>query len=439
MAGSSDADGGGPTTRRKSAGGSQRRRTAWLGVAAGEFYTTLLSALLFCVLLASYYLLRPLRDELAVHGGTGQLAWTFTATFAVMLLAVPLFGWLLSRFPLARVLPGIYLFFAASLLAFAASLALPGTSALAGPAFFVWVSVYNLCVVSVFWSLMADLHAPQAAARLFGLIAAGGSIGAVTGPLLAIALIEHQGRGVLLPAAAALLTVAAILLVALRHHGDPQGARKPLGGHPLQGVQAVLRQPYLLGICGWLLLYSGTSTLLYFSQTEIVGQAIADRSARTQLFAAMDLTVNTLSLLGQVLLTGRVLSRFGSGSGLGVLPVVSIIGFALLTLSPTLAVIVGVQVMRRATNFAFARPARETLFTVVGRDERFKAKNLIDTVVYRGGDALSGWLHSALQALGLAVAGIAGLALPLAAAWLALSAALGRGHRRRSRQSENTS
>ena len=424
--------------RTEATDGSGRRLQRWLGVDAAECRTTLLSALLFCTLLASYYLMRPLRDELAVDAGTGKLAWTFTATFVVMLLAVPLFGWLLSRFPLARVLPGIYLFFAASLLAFAALLVLPATAALAGPAFFVWVSVFNLCVVSVFWSLMADLHSPQAAARLFGLIAAGGSIGAVAGPLLAIALIDHLGRGVLLPTAATLLTIAAILLVALRQHGDPQGARQSLGGHPLQGVKAVLRQPYLLGICGRLLLYSGTSTLLYFSQTEIVGQAIADRNERTQLFAAMDLAVNSLTLLGQILLTGRILSRFGSGAGLAVLPLVSLAGFALLALSPSLAVIVGVQVLRRAANFALARPARETLFTVVGRDERFKAKNLIDTVVYRGGDALSGWLHSALQALGLAVAGIATVALPLAAAWLALSTGLGYSHRQRSRSPEES-
>ncbi|MCB1914363.1 MAG: MFS transporter [Rhodocyclaceae bacterium] len=423
---------------RSDAAGPGRRLFAWLGVQPGERRSLLLSALLFCVLLASYYLLRPLRDELAVHAGTGQLAWTFTATFVVMLLAVPLFGWLLSRFPLARVLPGIYLFFAASLLAFAVLLALPGTVALAGPAFFVWVSVFNLGVVSVFWSLMSDLHSPQAAARLFGLIAAGGSVGAVAGPLLAIAVTAFLGRGFLLPASAVLLAVAAILLVGLRRHGEPQDAPQSLGGHPLQGVRAILRQPYLLGICGWLLLYSGTSTLLYFSQTEIVGQAIADRSERTQLFATMDLTVNALTLLGQILLTGRLLSRFGSGVGLAVLPLVSLGGFALLALSPTLAVIVGVQVVRRTTNFAFARPARETLFTVVGRDERFKAKNLIDTVVYRGGDALSGWLHSALQALGLAVAGIATVALPLAAAWLALSTGLGYSHRQRSRSPEES-
>ena len=424
--------------RTEAADGPRRRLQRWLGVDAAERRTTLLSALLFCTLLASYYLLRPRRDELAADAGTDQLAWTFTATFVVMLLAVPLFGWLLSRFALSRVLPGIYLFFAASLLAFAALLALPAAAAPAGPAFFVWVSVFNLCVVSVFWSLMADLHSPQAAARLFGLIAAGGSIGAVAGPLLAITLIDHLGRHVLLPAAATLLTIAAVLLVALRQHRDPQGARPSLGGHPLQGVQAVLRQPYLLGICGWLLLYSSTSTLLYFSQTEIVGQAITDRSERTQLFAAMDLAVNSLTLLGQVLLTGRILSRFGSGAGLAVLPLMSLAGFALLALSPTLAVIVGVQVVRRAANFALSRPARETLFTVVGRDERFKAKNLIDTVVYRGGDALSGWLHSALQALGLAVAGIAAVALPLAVAWLALSTGLGRSHRQRTRPPEES-
>ncbi len=406
------------------------RLARFLGLSPGETGPTLLSGLLFFLLLAGYYLLRPVRDEIAVHVGTASLAWTFTATFVVMLAALPLYGWVVGRFPLGRVLPGIYLFFAASLLGFAALLAAPSTAPLAGLAFFVWVSVFNLFVVSVFWSLMADLHAPEAAARLFGLIAAGGSLGAVCGPLLAVALSATLGTAVLLPVGALLLMLAAALLYLLGARSQGR-RRETIGGGPLQGLRAILQKPYLAGICGWLLLYSGTSTLLYFSQTEIVGLAIPDRAARTQLFASMDLAVNSLTLLGQFLLTGRVLSRFGSGAALALLPSVSLAAFGVLAWAPTLVVIVAVQVLRRAANFALARPARETLFTVVGSEDRFKAKNVIDTVVYRGGDAASGWLHSGLVAIGLGLSGIATAALPLAAAWLLLSLALGRSHRRR--------
>ncbi|MCB1887864.1 MAG: MFS transporter [Rhodocyclaceae bacterium] len=398
---------------------------------AGGRLPTLLSAGLFCALLASYYLIRPLRDELAVQAGVGQLPWTFTATFLTMLAAVPIYGWLLGRWPTRRVLPGVYLFFAASLLAFAAALDAPGLAPLAGPAFFVWASVFNLFVVSVFWSLMADLHDEVTARRHFGRIAAGGSLGAIAGPILALALTRALGNGALLPAAAGLLVVAAGLVVLLRQRAGPaRGGREILGGHPLNGLRALGSNRYLAGIGLWLLLYSSLSTLLYFAQTDIVGRAIADRAARTELFATMDLAVNTLTLTGQVLLTGRLMSRVGSGLVLALLPLVSLLGFGALGLWPTLAVIVAVQILRRSTNFALSRPARETLFTVVSPEDRFKAKGAIDTVVYRGGDALSGWLHGALSAIGLGLASISALAIPLAGVWLWLSISLGRAQRR---------
>ncbi len=401
---------------------------------------TLLSGALFCTLLASYYLIRPLRDELAVHAGVGQLPWTFTATFVTMLAAVPIYGALLSRWPTRRVLPAVYLFFAASLLAFAVALSLPALAPAAGPAFFVWVSVFNLFVVSVFWSLMADLHDDASARRGFGRIAAGGSVGAIAGPLLALGLGRWLGTGALLPAAAALLVLAAGLLIVLRRGCTGQRARaEVLGGCALDGLRALGANAYLAGIGGWLLLYSGLSTLLYFAQTDIVGRAIADRGARTDLFAAMDLTVNTLTLLGQLFVAGRMMSRLGSGLVLALLPLVSLVGFGALLLWPTLAVVVLVQVARRCTNFAFSRPARETLFTVVSPADRYKAKGVIDTVVYRGGDALSGWLHGAFLALGLGLAGISAVALPLAGAWLWLSLRLGRTQRRLAASRETAS
>lgn len=403
-----------------------------LGIAPGELRPTLLSAALFCALLCSYYLLRPLRDEIAVQTGVARLPWTFTATFLVMLAAIPLFGWLCSRFALRRVLPAVYLFFAASLLVFDALLARPSLAPAAGMGFFVWVSVFNLFVVSVFWSLMADMHDAQGADRLFGLIAAGGSVGAIGGPLLAVLLAGLAGTRHLLPASALCLGCALLVLTALRR--SLRGARTAhgsarLGGRALAGLSAILANRYLLGIAAWLLLHSTLATFLYFGQTEIVGAALSSSAQRTQLFAAMDLTVNVLTLLGQIFLAGRLMRRWGSGVALAALPAASLLAFALLLLAPALAVVVGVQIARRSINFFLARPARETLFTVVSDEDKYKAKNVIDTVVYRGGDAASGWLYSALGGLGLGLAGLSALALPLAAAWLVLSLGLGRRRR----------
>ena len=402
-----------------------------LGLRPGEWWPTLLSAALFCTLLCSYYLLRPLRDALAVQGGVSQLPWTFTATFVVMLAAVPLFGLLSARVPLRRALPAVYLFFAASLLVFDRALASEGFAEAAAVAFFVWVSVFNLFVVSVFWSLMADLHDAGAADRLFGLIAAGGSIGAIAGPLLAAVLAELSGTRHLLPTSAGCLALgllAMTLLLRSSRRASAVRADASLGGSALAGLRAACTNPYLLRISAWLLLHTTLATFLYFSQIEIVGRHIESPAERTRLFAFIDLAVNSLTLAGQLLLTGRLMSRFGSGVALAALPLVSLLGFALIWLAPSLAVIVAFQIIRRSTNFFLARPAREALFTVVTAEQKYKAKNFIDTVVYRGGDAASGWLHAALTGLGAGIAGIAASALPLAAAWLALSLALGRRH-----------
>ena len=386
----------------------------------------------FFLLLSSYYILRPLRDEMAVQAGSGQLQWLFTATFLTMLALVPVFGWLCARFPRAQMLPAVYWFFALNLAAFwAAARAGVPLRDLAG-VFFVWLSVFNLFVVSVFWSFMADLFDDAQAARLYGAIAAGGSCGAIAGPALTALTVKDLG-------ATNLLIVSAVLLVASvgcihellawgRRHPRKGEARaeEPIGGSIAAGVRAALSSPYLLGICAYLLCYTALSTALYFLQVDIVRAAVQDSDERTRLFATIDLAVNSLTLVVQLVLTARLGALLGIGWMLALMPVASLAGFAWLGVVPTLAVLIVFGVTRRVGEFAISKPVREALYTVVPREDRYKAKNFIDTVIYRGGDAFSGWLVAALRSAGFGVAMISFAALPVAAGWIAVSFWLGR-------------
>jgi ATP:ADP antiporter, AAA family len=366
----------------------------------------------FFLLLCGYYLLRPVRDTVGVALGREELPRLFTITFAVMLALVPLFGWLCARLPRARLLPIVYGFFALNLLGF--SLSLP-------PAvFFVWLSVFNLFVVSVFWSFMSDLFEPAQAARLYGTIAAGGSSGAIAGPLIAAeSPLGAEGLLVL----AALMLAAAIVCIAMlsrwakRHPraGDPP-AEQPMGGSILAGARAALSSPFLLAICGYLFCYTALSTALYFQQVTIVREALPDPQEQTRFFARIDLLVNSLTLLVQLFAFSRLATLLGPIGLLVLMPVVSVAGFLWLGATPTLLVLVTFGVTRRVGEFAISKPARETLFTVVPREERYKAKNFIDTVIYRGGDTAAAWWFASLPAV---------FAAGVAVLWAALGAYLG--------------
>ncbi len=385
----------------------------------------------FFVLLAAYYVLRPVRDEMGVQAGLRALPWLFSATFGAMLVLVPLYGWLCARLPRARLLPAVYAFFALNLVVFWALLQ-SGTSArVLAPAFFVWVSVFNLFVVSVFWSFMADLFDARAAARLYGAIAAGGSCGAIAGPTISALAAAPLGAANLMLVAAALLGAAIVCIAQLgrwsgRHPraGEPR-PEAPLGGSVLAGARAALSSPYLLAICGYLVCYTTLSTALYFQQIAIVGAEIADAAARTRLFATLDLATNSLTLVLQLLAFARLGALLGPAWMLALLPLVSIAGFAWLAAAPGLAALAVFTVARRACNFALSRPVREALYTVVTREERYKAKAFIDTVVYRGGDAVAAWLIGALRGLGLGFAAVSLAMLPVGAAWLGLAFFLG--------------
>jgi AAA family ATP:ADP antiporter len=396
--------------------------------------------LYFFTLLSSYYIVRPMRDEMGIAGGVDNLQWLFTGTFVAMLAVVPLFGWVSSRFERRRFLPAVYYFFIVNLLLFFVLFSSGITHAWVARAFFIWTSVFNLFVVSVFWSFMADIFSNAQARRLFGFIAAGGTAGAICGPLLTTALAMPLGPANLLPLSAGLLGVAVVCVhhlgawrstVGERDAAQPEDGRA-IGGQVLAGVQLVLRSPYLLGICLLMLLFTTLATFLYFQQAQIVRDSFSDPAQRTAVFAAMDLAVNVVTLLFQVLLTGRLVQWLGLGWTLALIPLLLAAGFLALGLSPVLAVLVVVQVLRRAGNYAIMRPAREMLYVVLGREEKYKAKNFIDTVVYRGGDALSAWAYAGLTALGLSLSAIALVAVPLSLLWAGIAYRLGQAQTRRS-------
>ncbi len=388
--------------------------------------------LYFFCLLCAYYILRPLRDEMGVAAGVARLQWLFTATFIVMLVAVPAFGALVARLPRRRFVPWVYRFFIVNLLVFFALLEWGSAGILVARAFFVWVSVFNLFAVTVFWGFMADLFRYEQGRRLFGFIAAGGTAGALVGPSLTAWLAVPLGPVRLLLASALLLecaTQCVYRLLARSGGGEPDpGAppSKPIGGGMLAGFTEVARSPYLLMICAHVLLLSLTNTFLYFQQAAIVAAAFDNPGERTRMFALIDLSVGVATIAVQLSVTGRLLLRFGAGPALVLLALVTLAGFATLALAPVLAVIIAFQSLKRATEFSLANPARETLFTVVTREQKYKAKSFIDTAVFRGGDAASGWIYTALRGAGLGLTGLDWVAVPVAAAWAALLLYLGR-------------
>lgn len=404
-----------------------------------ETSALLLGFAAFLCLLCAYYLLRPLRDAMGLVGGVGQLPWLFSATFIAMLALMPVFGAITAWLPPRRFVPLIYRFFALNILVFGALFATGVQEVAVSRVFFVWLSVFNLFVISVFWSVMADRFDSGQGKRLFGFIAAGGTAGALLGPALAALLAVRFGVALLAVIAALLLELAAQCLHRLQSGRDAdaaprKGRRAGLEGGVLAGMTLIARDRYLLGIVVYLLLHSFASTLLYFEQGRIVSAGFADTASRTRFFALVDLGVSALALLMQLFASAWLIRRIGLGASLAVLPLATLAGFAALAAWPVVAVLGAVQVLRRALDYALARPARETLFTVVTRDAKYKAKNAIDTVVYRGGDAASGWMAAALAAGGMGLAGIGAVFAPLAVVWIALSGWLSRRQAQRADQ-----
>jgi len=385
--------------------------------------------------MSSYYIMRPIRDQMGIAGGVNNLQWLFSGTLlGILALNLP-FAYLVKTLPRSRFIPLAYRFFAVNIILFAVALQIAGPeqTVWVGRVFFIWLSVYNLFVVSIFWQMNVDLFSPEQGKRLFGFIAAGATIGAVVGSGTTATLARHVPPTALLLGAAALLEVAvfavgrlARLSPTLHHRPRETREERPIGGGVLAGIVNALRNPYLLNISFFILLFSITSTFLYFQQLGIVSHNLADRGAQTAFFATIDLTVNCLTLAVQLFFTGRIVVLLGVALALALLPAMTILGFGALAAMPSLTTVAVFQSLRRAGDYAIARPTREVLFTVLPREDRYKTKSFIDTFVYRLGDQVGAWSVALLRNFGDDVATIAIVAMPIAALWLLNALWLGR-------------
>ena len=402
-------------------------RALWLGF------------ILFFVVLAGYYVIRPIRDNI---GATQfeNLWWMFTVVLVAMIVANALFSMIVARMSRRKFIPIAYRFFILNLVIFFVLMQFmpPGKQPWVDGCFFVWVSVFNLFATAVFWGFMTDIFTNEQGKRLFGFIAVGGSLGGMLGPLITASLVHRVSTGVLLLICAGMLEIAAQSIRFFpaefrrsdsKSAEDAAAAEKPIGGKFWDGVTHICKSPYLFGLFVFILLYTLTSTWTYFQQSELTKVGFADRAARTAFFAKLDLSVNTLTLLLQIFLTGRLMKFLGVTVTLLFMPVLSLFGFAAMGLVPVLAVLAVFQVARRASTFAFMRPAREVLFTVLRREDKYKAKSFIDTFGYRCGDQFGAWSYGGMQALGLSLSTISYVAVPVVACWCGLGVWLGRKQR----------
>ena len=384
------------------------------------------------VVLAGYYILRPIREEIGASSGVENLPWMYTATLVGMLIANTLFAAIVSRMSRRKFLPLAYRFAIANLFIFFLLMrAVPSEwQWLLARSFFVWVSVFNLFATTLFWAFMTDLFTAEQGKRLFGFIAVGGSLGAILGPLVPTFLVDRFSTGVFCLMSAAMFEIAAqcVRFFPAEFREQPQAAtaEKPIGGNIWDSVTHIFRSPYLFALVLFIFIYTLTNTWAYFQQADLTQHQLTDKSARTAFFGKLDFSVNTLTVLIQLCLTSRLLKWFGVGFTLVLMPALSGLGFLAIGYAPILIVLAVFQVVRRATGFALLRPAREILFTVLRREDKYKAKSFIDTFGYRAGDQVGAWSYKGLHDLGLDVRIMSYLAVPLVAFWCGLSLWLGR-------------
>ena len=405
-------------------------------------------AFFFCILTA-LMMLRPARDALGMERGLDSVRWLFIGTAVVTLLVNPLFGWLVSQLRRLSFISATYGFFILSLLGFWALLvfAPDAVGARSGQVFYVWFSVFNLFVTMVFWALLADRFSSDQGKRFFALIAVGGTLGAIFGPWLAARLAEPLGTATLLPLACGFLALAiglAWLLVRVqpdRHTEARAGATTPeagttehdrIGGSAWAGFRAVFASPYLMGIAGYVVIMTVVATFIYFTRLQMVAAAETDLDARTGLLGSIDMWTQVAVLVLQVTLTGHIIRRLGLGVALALLPIAMAAGFLGLAIYGSFVVLILLEATNRAIQRGLTRPAREALFTVVGREDKYKAKAFIDTFVYRVGDVVGAQTEGLLGRLGLALGGLVSVVVPLALVWAALGLWLGHAQQRRS-------
>lgn len=411
-----------------------------------ELKGLLIATLYGFVIMFSYYILRAVRDEISsADRGNLQLLWT--AVFFVMLLAVPAYSWLASRFSRGVFVPLANRFFIACLVLFWACLVFLPTEARPwiDRVFYVWTSVFALFVVTVFWGFMSDCFDNSQGKRLFSFIAVGSSLGGMAGSTVTAVLAETLPVFSLLLLACIPLEAASWCARAL-HRRFKTGsvvrageAEKAIAGNAWSGMKAVFSSPYLIGIASFIALMTFVSTMLYFQQASLIADAFADRGERTSFYARIDLLVSALTILFQVYLTARIIKWLGVGWTLAIVPLLMTLGFVMLGLYPTLAVLVVVQVIYRAGRYGLTKPAREILWTVLGREAKYKSKPFLDAAVYRGGDLVSGWIYTGFVALGMSIGAIALTAAPVAGLWTILAIKLGARQESLAKQEEDSS
>lgn len=404
-------------------------------VRPNELGALLLAFAFHFIVLAGYYVIRPIRDEIGADRGVENLPWMYTGTLAGMLAANALYGAIVGRMSRRQFLPIVYRFAISNLVIFYLLMRVlsPGQiRAILAPVFFVWVSVFNLFAITMFWSFMADLFTPEQGKRLFGFIAVGGSLGGILGGFVTSSLAGKLSTGAFLLISAAMIEIAAQCVRffpgGFRRDAEQARAEKPIGGHFWEGASHIFRSPYLFALILFIIIYTLTNTWAYFQQADLTRQ-LQDRAARTSFLANIDIAVNTITVVIQLFLTGRLLKWLGVGITLVLMPALSGLGFIAIGFAPVLAVLATFQVIRRAAGFALLRPAREILFTVLRREDKYKAKSLIDTFGYRLGDQAGAWSYKGLHDLGLEISRTSFLAVPLIALWCCLSLWLGRRQR----------
>ena len=392
------------------------------------------SFLFVVVLMSAYYILRPVRDGMASDWTDAEVSWLWTLNFFISAGVVALYGFAISRVRFHLLVPIMYGFFAASFVIFYFLGSYQDERTLVDKAFYVWVSVFSLFHISVFWSFMSELFSKEQAGRLFGIIAAGASVGGLLGPSIPAFFSNSLGIDTLMLIASLMLLMTIPLifyLQSLKVEADGPQARfsvmpnSAIGGNPFAGFKMFFSNPYLLSIGLFIFLYTGISSFVYFELKNLLSELT--RSERTAIWAQMDLAVNVLSISTGLFVTGRLVNKLGMPATIALVPAVICVGLLALAISPLLGVVIALQIARRAGNYAVTRPAREMLFTRVDRETRFKAKPVIDIVAYRGGDMLMAWLFTGLtQGLGLGLAAVAAVGAGIAALWSLTAIMLGR-------------
>lgn len=409
-----------------------------------EFRIVILSASYFFMLLCAYYILRPIRETMGISRSAEDLPYLFLGTMTTLLLLAPAIGALVSKYPRNQFIPMAYRFVASNLLIFFVLLKTVSVDNLfyVGIAFYVWLSVVNMLMISLFWGFMSDGISMDRSKRLFPMIAVGGTVGAILGSTIAQQFIDILGQSYLLLVSVVVLELAVrfvkwIDIEFKQYNGQPIEAKKEQSStlitsaeskfsQWISGVKYTFSSPYIMAIAGYIFFYGLTSTFLYFQQGHLVAQATSDSSERTQVFANIDLWANSLTLVMQLFISGQLLRRVGIGFILAGLPLLTLAGFIALSLSPTLTVIIIFQAVRRSLNYGLFKPAREILFTVIPSEQKYKAKTFVDSFVYRGGDAIGALSQKVLTALQLAIGSIALIVVPIAAAWSLLAIYLGK-------------